>query len=93
VAHDTIAEFQELFLAFVSSVPCRSELSEDLSELSRDLSSLLSALKPDLDVRATAVLHNGWDEWCEKFGQRLAQINDPQFDENLRHPFIVLPRF
>jgi hypothetical protein len=86
--HSRIAEFQEDFLEFASSVPAGNPLREELSPLSIDLADILVSLEsPRLDAAGTSKLIDRWDEWSERFGA----LTDPAFEEALEHLFIALP--
>ncbi|HUP61073.1 MAG TPA: hypothetical protein VNA69_11700 [Thermoanaerobaculia bacterium] len=86
--HQRIAQFEQQFSAFASTLPLGHPLRVRLAPLAKEMGSILAALKvPNLSAAETSGIVERWDSWTETFND----ISDPAFDEELEHLFIALP--
>lgn len=85
---ERISAFQELFDAFVDTVPQQTSLREQVHDLQEQLSTLLRKLRrPSLDAGATAALLDDWDRWCACF----EELPDNSYEKQMLELYIALP--
>jgi hypothetical protein len=86
---ERISAFQELFDAFVETVPQQEiTLREQVRDLQEQLSTLLRKLRrPSQDAAVTAGLVGDWDRWCERF----EKLPDDSYEKQLLELYISMP--